>query len=115
MKVRKDIGTQLEGAIEREKEANEALQVMKLMSDQKEEILEMGKAAKRSFEELFKQIHLTGKMEGQAIEVVTDTIQLLEERRKNAASMRDEIQNLRDQLDTAQNPGFISWVIRTVF
>ena len=35
-------------------------------------------------------------MEGQAIEVLTDTIQLLEEGRKNAASMRDEIQNLRD-------------------
>ena len=125
MKVRNDLGAQLEGAIEREKETNEALQAMKLQSDQRdansqaglkamiEEIQQTREATTRSSEEL-KQMHLTAETERQTIRVLNDTIQLLEENRKDADLMRDEIQYLRDQLDKAHNPGFISWIIRKI-
>ena len=127
MKVQKDLETQMEGAIERERETDKALQAMKLLSDQKEanfhasvkamneEIQETRGATQRSFEELFKQINLNAKTEGQTIHVLNNTIQLLDEHRKDAAAMRDEIRDLRDQLGKAQNPGFFSWVIRTLF
>ena len=126
MKDRNDLGAQLEGAIEREKETNEALQAMKLQSERDansqaglkaliEEIQQTREATTRSSEELLKQMHLTAETERQTIRVLNDTIQLLEENRKDAVLMRDEIQNLRDQLDKAHNPGFISWIIRKIF
>ena len=112
---------------EQSRQDNKALQAMKLLSDQKEanfhasvkamneEIQETRGATQRSFEELFKQINLNAKTEGQTIHVLNNTIQLLEEHRKDAAAMRDEIQDLRDQLGKAQNPGYISWFIRKIF
>ena len=127
MKVQKDLGAQLEGAIEREKETNEALRAMKLRYDQRdanflagfkammEEVREERIAATRSYEELLRQMSLTAETETSTISVLKDTVQLLEEHRKEAVTMRSDIQTLREQLEKAQNPGLISWVIRKIF
>ena len=127
MKVQKDLGAQLEGAIEREKETNEALRAMKLRYDQRdanfqagfkammEEVREARIAATRSYEELLQQMSLTAETETYTISVLKDTVQLLDEHRKEAVTMRSDIQTLREQLEKAQNPGFISWVIRKIF
>lgn len=127
MKVQEQLQTQLDGAVGREKEANEAIRAMKLLSDQNVaqfkadleamsgEIREMGKANTKTYEELLQQMTLAGKAEGQTIQVLNDTIQLLQEHRQDAALMRDQIQSLNTDLINAQKPGFISWVIRKMF
>ena len=100
---------------------------MKLLSDQKdaqfkadleamnEEIREMGKANTKTYEELLEQMTLARKAEGQTIQVLNDTIQLLQEDRREAALMRDQIQSLSKDLIKAKRPGFTSRAFGRIF